>query len=144
MDFESIFSLIVPALIATIIHTFLGMAWFGPIFGRQWMKFMEFNKLSASEKKTAEKQMPKLYMGQVGVTFLANIILGLFLVNLYTANPYFVGFMLWLGFVFTSQSTATIWSQTKAKYVPSQIVIATLYQLVSIMIAVALFSLMSL
>lgn len=135
--------LIVPAVIATAAQTGLGMLWFGKIFGKQWMKFMEFSKLSAAEKAEANKNMPKLYGGQLFVSLLGNLMLGAMLMNFSDVSPYVVVLVLWLGFVFTSQSTSTIWSQTKFKYVPAQIMIATGNQLVAMLMSAFIFTIFS-
>lgn len=138
MNFEF---LIIPAILATAVQTGLGMVWFGKLFGKQWEKFMEFGKLSAAEKAEANKNMPKLYSGQLVVTLISNLMLGVMVMNFRDVSPYLIALVLWIGFVFTSQTTATIWSQTKFKFVPSQVVIATGYQLVSMLISAFLISL---
>jgi len=96
---------------------------------------MEFAKRSDAEKKESEKHMPKLYMGQLVVTVIANIFLATCITALSGINPYIVAASLWVGFVLTSQATATIWSQTKFAHVPAQIAIATSYQLVSMLVS---------
>lgn len=124
-----------PLMLATVFQTVLGMFWFGKLFGTQWMKYMEFAKKSETEKKEMEKHMPKLYMGQLVTTVITNIFLATCITALPDINPYIVAASLWVGFVFTSQSTATIWSQTKWFHVPAQIAIATSYQLISMLVS---------
>jgi len=124
-----------PLILATIFQTVLGMAWFGKLFGKQWMTYMEFAKRSDAEKKESETHMPKLYIGQLVVTVIANILLATCIKALPGVNPYTVAIALWVGFVLTSQATATIWSQTKFAHVPAQIAIATSYQLVSMIVS---------
>ncbi len=134
---------LLPLVLATIFQTVLGMFWFGKLFGKQWATFMEFGKKSADEKKEMEKHMPKLYMGQLVATAVSNILLATVIHALPSVNPYEVAFCLWVGFVLTSQSTATIWSQTKFVHVPAQIAIATSYQLVSMLVSTWLITALS-
>jgi hypothetical protein len=128
----------IPLILATIFQTVLGMFWFGKLFGTQWMKYMEFDKKSDAEKKEMEKHMPKLYTGQLIATIISNIVLQIAIHTLASVSPYVITGMLWLGFVLPSFATATIWSQTKWFHVPPQIVIATLYQLISMFVSTAL------
>lgn len=127
-----------PLVLATIFQTMLGMVWFGKLFGTQWMKYMEFAKKSETEKKEMEKHMPKLYMGQLIATIISNVALQVAVQAFASVSPFVVSGMLWLGLVLPSFATATIWSQTKWFHVPAQITIATLYQLISMLVSTAL------
>ena len=41
----------VPVLIATIVSFIFGYLWYGPLFGKKWMKLMGFTKRSLKSMK---------------------------------------------------------------------------------------------
>jgi hypothetical protein len=128
------------ALGSTLLQAALGMVWFGPpIFGALWGKIMNMDmsklaKMSKEEKDKMNKEMGPLYMMQTIATFVATATLLILIKLLPQVNPYVLTSVLWLGFVFTSQVTTTVWSQTKPKYMVVQVAVSSGYQLICMLL----------
>jgi hypothetical protein len=96
------------AILAAVIASFaLGNIWFGPIFGKQWMKLQGLTQAQVNKMmKTAEgkRRMKQSMGGVVLVTILGALVLECVLdaVNATTAlGGATWGALLWLGFVAT-------------------------------------------
>ncbi len=89
-------------LAAAFVNMFLGYVWYGPLFGKMWMKLTGRTKESMEKEK---KEMPKV-MGSmfVGALVMA-LVLALF-INLTGAmdvqTGIKIGGLAWLGFVATT------------------------------------------
>lgn len=87
-------------LAAAIINMALGSVWYGPLFGKQWMK------LTGRTKEMIEKEkgdMPKVMSGMALLALVQALVLAAFVgysgaVTVLTGA--IVGFWAWLGFVF--------------------------------------------
>ena len=94
----------------------IGFLWYGPLFGKQYMKLMKVDdkKLKAAKKKG----MGKSY----ALTFLTSLITGYVLANFVgylgasTASEGAVlGFLVWIGFFATTQLGIVIWEGKPVK-----------------------------
>ncbi|MGV8142346.1 MAG: DUF1761 domain-containing protein [Candidatus Pacearchaeota archaeon] len=88
---------------ATVVAYIIGFLWFGPIFGKQWIKL---SKMSASDiAKAKQKSMAKpMILNFIGTFIMAFVFAQLInLVGISTAGQGAVlGFWLWLGFFASS------------------------------------------
>jgi hypothetical protein len=101
-------------LVSSVLSMVLGSIWFGPLFGKQWMKLMKFTKESMSGMNSSE--MGKLY----GLQFLGSLIMNFVLAhNLVFASSYLgesgisaglqTGFWTWLGFFVPATLAGFLW-----------------------------------
>jgi len=96
--------------IASVVTIVLGFLWYGPLFGKQWIALMGFT--GEQTDKAKEKGVAASYMGMVITTVLMTYVLAMFLQlgNAITvANGLVVAFLLWLGFVMTTQASGIFW-----------------------------------
>ncbi|MEN9341773.1 MAG: hypothetical protein RIQ54_29 [Candidatus Parcubacteria bacterium] len=99
---------------AAIVNMAVGMLWYGPLFGRQWQKLMEFTPESMKSMKLTPVQA---MLGGVVTALLLSVVL---------ANDAFVwanfmndsgtaifalklAFWIWLGYVATTQAGSFLW-----------------------------------
>lgn len=112
----------------------LGFLWYGPLFGKPWMKLKGY---SAEELKKEQKQMGKYY----GLSFLLSLVTAYVLSHVMAMSTNFFhepalttgimsAFWMWLGFVMPVQATNTIFGEKKWKLFG----IDTGYQLVSLLV----------
>jgi len=93
---------LVAVLGAAVSSMVIGFLWYGPLFGKPWMKLVGMTKEKIEESK---KGMPKVY----AITFIGALVLAFFtgaLVKMMgtstVAGGAQAGFMIWIGFVLTT------------------------------------------
>lgn len=86
-------------LLCTILSMILGTLWYGPLFGKPWMKMMGITK--ESMKGVSQLQMMKLY----GIQTLGSITMAYVLSQL----SGFPVFLIWAGFVAPVTLGTVLW-----------------------------------
>lgn len=121
-------------ILAAIASMLVGFLWYGPVFGKTWMKLKGLTK----ESLKAEQKKLGLYYG---ISFLLAMLMAFVLSHIIAFSHHFYGypwiqtgltsaFWVWLGFVMPVQATAAIFSHKKW----SLFGIDTGYQFVTLMI----------
>ncbi len=103
-------------LISGIISMFIGFLWYGPLFGKQWIKL---SKITDKEIKEAKKKsMGKIYFTAFIGTLVTSLVLSL-LINYLEAITFvegaWVGFLIWIGFFVTSKIGSILWENKSVK-----------------------------
>lgn len=88
----------------------IGFLWFGPLFGKQWMKY---SGMTAKDLKRAKQGgMSKMYMVAFAGTLLMSYVLAHF-VDFMQAKSLMdalqLGFWVWLGFIVTVLLSSVLW-----------------------------------
>ena len=104
-------------LVSAIVGFLFGWLWYGPFFGKRWMKLMSsgFGKKSISSKKI--KPAVAMILGFLS-TVLTAYILSLFINSLRAATiteGLWVGLWLWLGFIATTTLGTVLWENKSVK-----------------------------
>ncbi len=107
-----------PVLVCTIIAMVLGSVWYGPLFGKTWMRLIKIDPSCMSDpvkKKEMQKKMMPAYLLQ--------FILGLF--QVYVLAHYIEGWAdasgltnalwIWAAFVMPTIATSIMWSNDTKK-----------------------------
>ena len=101
------FVAVVAAAVASIV---LGFLWYGPLFGKQWIALMNFDKKKMSEMKN--KGMGKTYAIMIIGTLVTSYVLAHFVDYLdatTVAGALTAAFWIWLGFVATVILGGVLW-----------------------------------
>lgn len=119
-------------LVAGIASVVVGFLWYGPLFGRTWMKLMNFSSKDMDDAK--KKGMAKKYVIMIINTLVMTYILALFLdftsaVTL--SRGILIAFLIWLGFIATITLGSVLWEGKSVKLY----FINVIYNLVSIIIS---------
>ena len=97
-------------LVASIVSMGIGFLWYGPLFGKLWMKWMHIKKKKIEEAQ--QKGMTKYYVAAFVGTLVTNLVLAGSLAYI-GAQTLFDGlalaFWLWLGFVATTTLGSVLW-----------------------------------
>lgn len=112
-------------LLCAIAAVALGFLWYGPLFGKAWMKTMGINldTLDPEEKKKGMKSMPQ----SIILTFIGALLSAYVLAHVLAfANAYFGtydlagnvmgAFWSWLGFTAPALVAAVLWEKRPWKY----------------------------
>ena len=101
---------ILAVVVASVVSMVLGMLWYGPFFGKQWMSLMKLTKLDMEKSK--KKGMTTTYILAFLTTFIMSIVLG-YLIELTNILSTFggvvVGSLVWLGFLATTLAGSVLW-----------------------------------
>ena len=122
-------------LVGVVANTIFGFLWYGPIFGKMWMKLNNFT----------EEEMKGINPGPLyAKSFLATVVTYVVLAMLINAMASMgamgmmegakAGFMVWLGFVTTVQFTVYLFSKKSIQ----SYYLDTAYQLVTFLAAGAI------
>lgn len=100
-----------PALLAAAIASIMiGFLWYGPLFGKMWIKLMNFDKKKMEESK--KKGMRKTYAIMIAGTLVTSYVLAHFVDYLDAtdvAGALQAAFWLWLGFIATVMLGSVLW-----------------------------------
>ena len=103
-------------LAAAVASHILGFLWYGPLFGKQWMKLMGFSEKQMKGK--SQKGMGKTYTIMTVSALVTSYILAHFVdyvQALTVMEAITLGFWVWLGFLATTQIGSVLWEQKPAK-----------------------------
>ena len=102
---------------ATVASIVLGMLWYGPLFGKAWMKAAGISDKAAAAAK--KKGMgAKNYIGMIIVSFIFSYVLAHFVDYLDVTNfngAFQLGFWVWLGFMATIHIGSYLWDNKPFK-----------------------------
>lgn len=103
-------------LLGAVINMVIGFVWYGPLFGKKWMKLVGFT--DADMRRAKEKGMGKTYL----LGFLSGLVmtwvLAMFVgwLDLQTAaEGARLGLMVWFGFLATTFLSGVLW-ENKPKH----------------------------
>lgn len=104
-------------LISGIVSMIIGSLWYGPLFGKAWMKAGGFSKGDMAKAK--KKGMGKLYFAAFIGALVVAFVLAHF-VRYLTASSFVegaqAGFWLWLGFIAPVLLGSVLWECKPIKY----------------------------
>ena len=103
----------VAIFVAAIISMVVGSVWYGPLFGKRWMKLISFTK---EEMEKGKKDMPKTY----GMMFVGSLVTSFVLAVTISLAPEpsamtgaTAAFWLWLGFIVSSKFSEVLFEKKK-------------------------------
>lgn len=98
-------------LVAALANMALGFVWYGPLFGKQWMKLMGFDKKKLNVMKT---NMTKTYALGFISTLVMSYVLSHFVDYIGATSVgegAAAGFWIWLGFIATITLGSVLWER---------------------------------
>ena len=102
-------------LITAIVSMIVGALWYGPLFGKAWMRFVGFNKDSVKKMKmTATKSMTLGFIGSLIMAYVLAVFVGLSGANTLVEGA-MVGFWVWLGFAMPINASVFLWEGKSIK-----------------------------
>lgn len=114
---------------ATVLNMAIGTAWYGPLLGKPWMKFvgMSPQKLEAAKKKGMGKTMGTALFASFVMAYILALMIGWLGVT-GSGEGLKVGAWIWLGFLATTQIDVVLWEDRPRELY----LINTSYRLVSL------------
>jgi hypothetical protein len=98
-----------PVVAAAIASMVVGMLWYGPLFGKEWMKLM---KISPAKMKQMGKSAGNSYFYAFVAALISAFVLSIF-INFANATTIgegaVIGVWAWLGFIATTTLNSVLW-----------------------------------
>ncbi len=102
--------------VAAVLNMVLGMAWYGPLFGKQWMDLMQIKK--ADVDKSKKKGMGKTYVVAFAMALLMFYVLAHVVAYMGAVTAVLgaiTGFWMWLGFIMPLEAGSVLWEGRPVK-----------------------------
>ncbi|CAN5206544.1 DUF1761 domain-containing protein [soil metagenome] len=133
---------ILAVIVATVLQFMAGALWYGPLFGKMWMKIHHCDGLSKEELAKMQKEIMPYYGLQFLVTLVTTVILGILIKNLPQYSAHYLAFLLWLGFIVPTQISAIMFGNDEKKWFVQKTSIMAGAAFACVMIAATVFSMM--
>ncbi len=128
-------------ILMTIVSWIVGALWFGPLFGKVWMKIHHGDKtLSNWEMESMKKWMVILMFIELLATFIIMMTLAFLTKMLPGFSGMHIGFLVWLGFILPMNVSNTLWWNDKKKMMLLKILVSSSYRLIMLILAGYIFS----
>ena len=102
-------------LVAAILGMVVGFVWYGPLFGKMWMKLSGFTQ--EDMQKASGHNMNKTYalafLSVLVTAWILSLMISEF--SLSTSGAMRLGFLVWLGFLVPTLASAVLWEGKKVK-----------------------------
>jgi len=108
----------------------MGMLWYGPLFGKTWMKIMGAENMSKEDIAKAQKEMMPMYIIQVLLGLVTSWVLYSFVKM--SGMGVQIAFLIWLGFAMPL-AAGSMWDTQKG-YKMKKFLITAGYQLVTLLV----------
>lgn len=120
--------------VCAIVSMIVGGIWYGPLFGKMWLKVIGATELDLEARKRMQARAMPLY----GVQFLLSlfqvwVLAGIFEIHT-MKQPVLVGLLVWAGFIMPMIAANSMWNNDSAKIAWTRFLIQSSYQLVMFVI----------
>lgn len=124
-------------LVCGIASMVVGFVWYGPLFGKVWMKdVMAADNITPEQKDNMKKNMLGMYVTQFILSLITAGVLAVHIANWadLTASALTIAVCTWFGFVMTTTASAAIWSGKPSKVAWKMFFISAGAQLVTFVV----------
>ena len=99
-------------LVCAILAMALGFVWYGPLFGKKWMKLVCADEMTEEQKKASMKGMWKLYTTQFLLSLFQLGVLSWYIWNLreFSKTSVCIAFSIWFAFVMPTIAGSCMWN----------------------------------
>jgi hypothetical protein len=118
-------------LVCAILAMVLGFTWYGPLFGKKWMRISGLDNIDEARKKEMMKGVWKLYLAQFALVLFQLYVLAHFVLGWATVSGVHSSLWLWVGFVMPTVAMSCMWTNDSAKVAWTKFLIQAGYQLVA-------------
>jgi hypothetical protein len=108
----------VPLLVCAIGCLVLGSIWYGPLFGKTWMRLMKVDEDCMTDpvkRKAAQKQAMPLYILQFILSFIQIWVLAHFIAAGVTASGLVTSIWIFIGFILPMAAQGSMWNSDSRK-----------------------------
>lgn len=121
-------------LVCAIISMIVGSIWYGPMFGKTWMKIICADVADPEARKKMQKSAGPLYLVQFLLTLFQLYVLAHFIKGWEEASGVESALWIWIGFIMPTVAGSSMWNNDSAKISWTRFGIQAGYQLVMFVI----------
>ena len=96
-------------ILSALASLVIGFIWYGPLFGKAWMKVAGMDNITPEMREMMKKKMAGMLFLQAVLSTITAYVLALFM-NMTGAPSIATAFWVWFGFVMTIIGGAALWS----------------------------------
>lgn len=126
-------------LVCGIVSMIIGSIWYGPLFGKAWMKIVGVTAEDMARRQEMQKKAAPLYAVQFLLSLFQAYIVA-YILNYVIDAPaadspaWMWTLIIWAGFVMPTVAGASMWNNDSAKISWSRFLIQAGYQLVNLLV----------
>lgn len=122
-------------LVCGVASMIVGFLWYGPLFGKAYMKTMGAETMSPEQKEAMKKSMWGMYFVQFILALITAYVLAYHIANWAGAEtPVMVAICSWFGFIVTTTASGALWSGKSKKMAWNMFLISAGAQLVTFVV----------
>ena len=122
-------------LVCAVAALVIGSIWYGPLFGKAWMKIMAVENMSAEEKTKMKSKMWLYYFIQFVLSFITAGVLAYHIaVWSLPTSTVMIAVCTWFGFIMTTEAGAALWSGKPSRVAWKMFLISVSGQLVTFIV----------
>ena len=122
-------------LVCGVAAMVIGFLWYGPLFGKAFMKVMGADNMTPEQKAMMKKNMWGMYLIQFVLALITAYVLAYHIANWAGAEtPVMVAICTWFGFILTTEAGAALWSGKPKKLAWNMFLISASAQLVTFIV----------
>lgn len=108
----------------------LGFVWYGPLFGKKWMRVMGSDQMSPEAMEKMKKAAMKLYVVQFLLSLFQAFVLAHFVSGFGIATGILGSVWIWAGFVMPTIAAACMWTSDSSRVSWTKFLIQAGYQII--------------
>lgn len=120
----------VAVLICGVASMILGTVWYGPLFGKKWMKITGASEMDQARRKEMQKRAMPLYGISFVLTLVQAAIFGMLIEALPDMSPLTLAMWMWLAFIIPTVAAGSMWNNDSKEVSWARFLIQAPYYLV--------------
>ncbi len=120
-------------LVCGIVAMVLGFIWYGPIFGKLWMKLNGVDAMNAEQCKEMQKKAGPMYGVQFVLALFQAYVLAYFIgawLQFQQVSGIHTAFGIWIGFIMTTIASTSLWTGETGKAKWARFLVQSGYNLI--------------
>lgn len=117
-------------IVCAVLAMVIGSIWYGPLFGKVWMRICGATDMDMAERKKMQKAAMPLYLIQFGLALFQIWVLAYYIEGWAAASGITNALWIWAAFVMPTIAGASMWNNDSTKIKWSRFLIQSGYQLV--------------
>lgn len=117
-------------ILGAVIAMVLGAIWYGPIFGKTWLKIIGATEMDKVKRQEMQSKAKPLYLIQFALALFQVFVLARFTLSLSNVSALETALWLWAGFIIPTVAAGAMWNNDSRQVAWTRFLIQTGYQLV--------------
>ncbi|MEK7610447.1 MAG: DUF1761 domain-containing protein [Patescibacteria group bacterium] len=119
-----------PVVISAILAMVLGAVWYGPLFGKKWIKVVGATEMDLEARKEMQKSAKPLYLIQFVLILFQVCVLSRLITGSIGTSVLSASLWIWAGFIMPTVAAASMWNNDSRQIAWTRFLIQTGYQLI--------------